>query len=278
MTNTKQIFDPYGKTHTLDKPIIEAIATRLEARGRQPDFQRMLTDYVEAMEIDRAQNVLDMGCGTGFAARNIAARPTFSGQVVGIDISPDLVTQAAKLAGEEGLANLLEFRVGDTHSLDLADNSFDAVIAHTLISHVPEPLQVLQEMARVVKPGGLVGIYDGDYASFTFSHPDPEQGKIMDELVISSIITQPRVMRQMPRLLKQVGLELVTAYSYVVADISRADYWASSVESMRKLLPAAGTMTAEDANAWVEARMQESDEGVFFASSNYISYVAQKPE
>jgi ubiquinone/menaquinone biosynthesis C-methylase UbiE len=61
--------------------------------------------------------------------------------------------------------------------LRLSGNAIDAVIAHTLISHLPDPYALIDEMMRLVRPGALVGIFDGDYASLTFSHPDPEAGK-----------------------------------------------------------------------------------------------------
>ena len=83
------------------------------------------------MEIDSANPVLDMGCGTGVAARTIARRAHFSGKVIGTDLSPYLVTAARRLADEEGLSGRVEFRSGDTRSLDTPDGEFDAVVAHT---------------------------------------------------------------------------------------------------------------------------------------------------
>jgi hypothetical protein len=52
----------------------------------------------------------------------------------------------------------------------------------------------------------MVGIFDGDYASITFGHEDPARGKAYDEAFIDAIVTSPRVMRQMPRLLREAGL------------------------------------------------------------------------
>ena len=72
----------------------------------------------------------------------------------------------------------------------------------TLISHVERPAAVLAEIARIAKPGGSIGIFDGDYASLTFGHPDPDQGKRDDEALIAAIVTNPRVMRQMPVLVQ----------------------------------------------------------------------------
>ena len=75
------------------------------------------------------------------------------------------------------MASRVEFRPGDSRKLDLADGAFDAVVAHTLLSHVDDPLAVLKEAARLVRPGGTIGIFDGDYASMTFGHADPAREK-----------------------------------------------------------------------------------------------------
>jgi len=270
-------FDVYGMTDKLDSPILDAIATRLEIRGNHAFFQKMLQDYLEAMDIDSAQRVLDLGCGTGVAARSIAGRAAFSGQVLGIDLSSHLIAVARQLSAQEGKGEQVTFQAGDSRNLDLPEGGFDAVVAHTLISHVDDPLAVLKEAARLVKPGGMVGIYDGDYASLTFSHADPVQGKEYDEAIQRAVITNPRVMRQMPLLLREAGLALVTSFSYILAEMGQADFWASALESFRKLIPQSGVMTAEQANQWVDARLQESVDGVFFGASNYYGYVAKRP-
>jgi ubiquinone/menaquinone biosynthesis C-methylase UbiE len=270
--------DPFGMTDRLDEALIQAIVTRLEARARHPFFARMLEEYLDAMGIDAARSVLDMGCGTGVAARAIARRPRFAGRVVGIDLSPALVEAAKRFSSDEGLAGRVEFNTGDTRTLDFSDGTFDSVVAHTLLSHVADPLVVVQEAARLVKPGGMVGIFDGDYASITFGHEDPVKGKAYDETFINAIVSNPRVMRQMPRLLREAGLELVASYPYVLAEIGKADFWLSAIESLiRKLVPKAGTMTEADASAWADTLLKDSEAGVFFGASNYYSYVARRP-
>jgi ubiquinone/menaquinone biosynthesis C-methylase UbiE len=174
----------------------------------------MLRDYLDAMQIDLAKTVLDLGCGTGVAARAIARRRGFSGTVTGIDLSASLVETARRISAEEGVADRVEFQAGDTRTLDLETGTFDAVVAHTLLSHVDDPLAVLREAARVVRPGGMVGIFDGDYASLTFDHPDPTEGRAYDEALINAMVTSPRVMRQMPRLLRAAGLKMVASIMF----------------------------------------------------------------
>jgi len=64
---------------------------------------------------------------------------------------------------------------------------------------------------------------------------------------------------------------------YVLPEVGTADFWLSAVEAYRKLLPNAGVMTREEAEAWAARLRGDSDDGVFFASSNYYGYVARPP-
>jgi len=270
--------DPYRVSDQLDDAFLDVMVTRLETRGKHPFFQKALTEYLDAMIIDAAETVLDMGSGTGVASRAIARRSEFSGKVTGIDLSPYLVRTATSLADEEGLADRVDFRTGDTRSLDLVNGTFDAVIAHTLVSHVDDPLTVLKEAARVVRPGGMVGIFDGDFASMTFTLPDTEKTRQYDEAIINGIVTSPRVMRMMPRLLREAGLQMVRVFPYVMADVGKADFWLSGVESFRKLAPKSGALTDEEAEQWFTSLVRDSEEEVFFGACNFYSYVARRLE
>jgi SAM-dependent methyltransferase len=222
--------DVYRITNDLDDATLDVLVTRLEARGKHPRFAEMMREYLDAMAIDSAKSVLDLGCGTGVAARAIACRPGFSGHVTGIDRSAHLIAIAIRLADQDGVASKVEFRTGDSHGLELHDAEFDAIVAHTLFSHLDDPRSVLREIVRIVRPGGKVGIFDGDYASMTFATDDPVEGKAADEAIISAIVTNPREMRQMPQLLQEAGLELVAAFPYVVAELGRADFWEPAIK------------------------------------------------
>jgi ubiquinone/menaquinone biosynthesis C-methylase UbiE len=90
-------FDVYGMTDKLSPAIADVIVARLEARGKNSSFQKMMHDYLDTMDIDSAATVLDLGCGTGVASRAIARRPGFKGAITGIDLSPYLVEVAERL-------------------------------------------------------------------------------------------------------------------------------------------------------------------------------------
>jgi SAM-dependent methyltransferase len=269
--------DVYAITDKLDDALLQVVATRLEARGQNPRFQAMLTEYLDAMRIDAARSLLDLGCGTGVAARAIARRKGFTGKITGIDLSAGLLRVAERLSTTEGVGERIQFVVGDTRRLAIPDEAFDAVVAHTVISHVDDPRLALKEVARVVRRGGTIGIFDGDYASITFDHPDPAKGKCYDEALISAIVTNARVMRQMPRLLREAGLELMASFQHVLAEVGRADFWLSALEAFRKQLPKSGAMSEEEAAVWINGRLEDSRNGVFFAACNFYSYVVRRP-
>jgi ubiquinone/menaquinone biosynthesis C-methylase UbiE len=268
--------DVYRITDKLDGDTLDVLETRLEARGRHPRFLHMMGEYLDAMGIDGAATVLDVGCGTGVVARAIARRPGFRGRITGIDVSPRLIDAARRFAGQEGLAAVTDFRAGDSQSLQLPDGAFDAVIAHTLISHVDSPRAVLDELARVVKPGGKIGIFDGDYASITFGTDDPARGRAMDEAIIAAIVTNPRVMREMPQLLRDARLDLVQSFAYVLAEVGTVDFWKPGIQSFMKLMPKSGAASEADAVAWAEEVLRRSDRGVFFGACNFYSYIATR--
>ena len=111
--------DVYRITDKLDEPTLDVVVTRLEARGRHPRFIAMMTQYLDAMDIDSAKTVLDVGCGTGVVARAIAQRSGFAGHITGVDVSSYLIAAAQRLAEDEGVGGVTEFRVGDSQSLQV---------------------------------------------------------------------------------------------------------------------------------------------------------------
>jgi ubiquinone/menaquinone biosynthesis C-methylase UbiE len=271
------VVDVYGRTQELDRPSLDAIATRLEARRGSERYMRILHEYLDALDWRGVRDILALGCGTGVEVRELLRRPSFAGRITALDISPVLIAKAQKFTQGESIPDPVDWRVGDAQALDLPDASFDLVLAHTLVSHVPDPERVVREIARVVRPGGTAVILDGDYATMTYGTDDAEAGRRMDEKIIASVIAQPRVMRAMPRMLRRAGLELVDSRGWVLTEIGRADFFLGSLESFRVLLPKAGVATSEEAEAFVADQLRSSDEGTFFAGANFYAMIARRP-
>lgn len=96
--------------------------------------------------------VLEVGVGTGMALPRYARHL----DVTGVDFSHEMLARARAKVTEAGLDHVTELRQMDARALDFPDDSFDTVVAMYLVSVVPEPERVVQQMARVCKPGGQV--------------------------------------------------------------------------------------------------------------------------
>jgi ubiquinone/menaquinone biosynthesis C-methylase UbiE len=270
--------DVYGRAHELDPATLDAIAARLEARRASPRYMRMLHDYLDQIDLTAARNVLALGAGTGVEVRELACRTGFTGIVTALEISERLAAIGRQKAEEEGVADQIVWRIGDAQALDLPSEDFDLITAHALISHVDEPVRVLEEARRVLRPGGTLVVFDGDYATLTFGTEDPEEGRAWDERIIRTIVANPRVMRSLPRHLRRLGLELVTSHAYAFNEIGRADFFSGSLRSFQVLLPMAGAATAEEVEAFVSDQLRASQEGTFFAGYNFVTYIARRPD
>jgi ubiquinone/menaquinone biosynthesis C-methylase UbiE len=99
--------------------------------------------------------VLDLGCGTGVVALAAAARGF---RVVGVDHSPEMLAIARRKLHTAGLANRVELEAGEVDRLRFGDGEFDGVLCQGLLHHLPELGSCLDEVDRVLKPGGFLYI------------------------------------------------------------------------------------------------------------------------
>ena len=112
----------------------------------------------------------------------------------------------------------------------------------------------------------------------TFALDDPVQSKRYDETLINALVTNPRVMRQMPRLIQQAGLEMIRTFPYIMVEVGKGEFWLSAIDAYEKLAPKSRAMTEAEATSRANALHKASDKGVFFGAGNYYTYIARRPE
>ncbi len=257
-----------------DAATIERFIDRLEFRGSDPTFVGYRDAYLNLIDLPSATTVLDVGCGTGVVPRAIAAREDFDGTIVGIDQSPAFITAAVRLAADDGVGDRVEWLIGDAHELNLPAGTFDVAVAHTLISHVRDPLTVLTQTARVLRPGGRMVIFDGDYASLTFGCTDPGLGQEVETALQSVIMSSPRVMREIPRLLPAAGLHLVATQAHAYAEAGSSTFFLNLAETYAPLACSSGRLPAALVDTWLADQRRAAEDGTFFAVCNYYTYIA----
>jgi SAM-dependent methyltransferase len=268
--------DPHRFVNELEDAAVERLIARLESRAEDAVFTRLFDKYAARLGLPELARILEVGCGTGAVLRFLTGRDDFFGKVYGVDQCRPFIDAAARFAQDANVGDRVDFRVGDAHKLDFPDGMFDAAIAHTLISHVTEPTAVLREMARVVRPGGTVVIFDGDYASLTYAFPDHEFGHQMDVALATASFNNPRIMRDLPRLLPDLGLALTAAWGDAVVEIGNGSYFRSFAETYLPYVTKAGLVADDAAQNWLKAQRQAMEDGTFFAACNYYTYLARR--
>ncbi len=110
-------------------------------------------------DIQEGETVLDLGSGGGIDSFLASERVGPSGKVIGVDMTPEMVTRARGNARQGGYTNV-DFRLGEIESLPVADATVDVIISNCVLNLSPERDRVLAEARRVLKPGGRLVISD----------------------------------------------------------------------------------------------------------------------
>ncbi len=124
-----------------------------------PLRESILRAVIKTLQLPPGGRGLDAGCGIGLQCMLLAEAVGLTGHVTGLDISSDFLKRGMEIVKEAGLSERISFQEGNVASLPFDNDTFDWAWSADCIGYMPsEPLPLLKELARVVKPGGILSI------------------------------------------------------------------------------------------------------------------------
>jgi ubiquinone/menaquinone biosynthesis C-methylase UbiE len=142
--------------------------------------------------------VLDLGSGGGLDCFLAARQVGESGRVIGVDMTPEMVSRARENARQGGYANV-EFRLGEIEHLPVADASVDVVLSNCVINLSPDKPSVYREAFRALKPGGRLAVSD-----VVATAPLPDEMR-QDRALLCGCVAGAMIVADLADLLREVG-------------------------------------------------------------------------
>jgi ubiquinone/menaquinone biosynthesis C-methylase UbiE len=265
--------DVYATIAESDSAVQERLADILELRASDPQQEEFLESYLGSVPFASGSRVLEIGCGTGPVSRALAACSRIS-EVVGIDPSPVLLAHATALS--HGHPHL-RFLQGDARALPFEPASFDAIVLHTSLCHIPGSDTALSEAFRVLRADGLLVIFDGDYAATSLAIDDNDPLEVVARAAVNVMAHDRWLVRKLPGLVRKAGFEVIRSRAYAYSAACDADYMLTILDRGADALEAACVIGGKLAAALKDEGRYRVEKGNFFGQVSYGNLLARKP-
>jgi ubiquinone/menaquinone biosynthesis C-methylase UbiE len=265
--------DVYANITSADRATQERLVTAMELRAAESRQREILETYLAWIDWPENTRLLEVGCGTGAITRVLARRQGVA-EIAGIDPSPVFLAKARELAAKY---RHVTFHEGDVRELEFADGAFDVAIAHTCLTHVPGADQALRELFRVLKAGGSLAVFDGDYASTTLACGDHDPIQACADAAMAALVHDRWLARRLPTLVKSAGFEIIRFDGHAYVQTIEPTYLLTLVDRGADTLVNGGTIGRELAEALKAEARRRVEAGGFYGSITFASMIARKP-
>ena len=218
---------------------------------------------LEALGPQPRDRVLDVGCGAGQLAAEIAERVGSAGWVEGIDVSEEMLAAArARWAGQD-FGSWVRFSQADAARLPFPDGSFDRAISHQVYEYV-EPIDAaLRELRRVLRAGGHAVIVDADWDSVVWHTSDRSRM----ERVLSAWdehLAHPYLPRELASKMLDAGFASAEIEAHALLERDAGHYM---IDMVAGFVPGRRGVTPDEAQAWADEQRELGRQGRYFFSA-----------
>ena len=253
---------------------LSIISERLEARSLGGQFQEFTKKYFDLIEVDNQTNILELGGGTGVIGRNFIEYKNFRGKYTVSDLSAELLKYGEKKAKKLNLDKVLNFEQIDAMANKISnENKYDIVIMHTLISHVTEPKIVLTNAMKHIKKSGKIIIFDADYETLLMLSGDKKLDRIVNNAIKKGCVAQPKIMREIPKIAKDLDLKLLKYQSNLLFEAGEADFFYGMGKALSTAVVKSKQLDEIIAKEWISKLEKSMKEKTFFGMCPYITYI-----
>lgn len=264
--------DAYIGIENAPRDIQALLADAMEERAVDPELARLRRPTLESLATSADARLLDIGCGPGSVSAELLIA-TGAASVVGVDPSPVMVERSQSHWSSNGKLSFVE---GSGYALPFPDASFDGILCHTVLCHLPDPVRVLREARRVLRRGGRLAIFDGDYAANTVAIGPLDPLQLLLENAVHHLVHNPYFCRTLTSLLREAGFTEISCEPRPYVADREPITCLSLIDRGAFFLVRDGLMSAALAEEMKREARRRADAGAFYGSILFYSACAKK--
>jgi ubiquinone/menaquinone biosynthesis C-methylase UbiE len=231
-------------------------------------------EFLNTVNLEAGERVLDVGTGPGFLAQSIAETVGTSGSVCGVDVSEFLLSVARSQNKDK---SRIEFAYGNATNLPYPDEDFDSVVCTQVLEYVPDVDAALTEFHRVLRKGGKIALLDTDWDSIVWH--------TSDRVTMNRILTaweahaaDPFLPRTLAERMKRQGFQIeLQKIIPIYNPIFKPDTYSNRmIDLIIPFVVEHGNVTKEEAESWAIALRECGQNGNYFFSLNRYLFLARK--